>query len=133
MKKHILLIDDDRDNLKIFVHAMQQVPGKPFKCTCARDRHQAREMLKYLEPDFVFVDFNIPELKGVKLVADLKTEMNLPDIPVYLYTANISPETSRMARLLGAAGCIGKTDAGDSLVRKLQSILEPAHAISMPF
>lgn len=107
MKKHILLVDDDIDELKIFMDALQEVPGS-FKCTYAASAAQGLDMLRYLHPNFVFVDFNLPVMTGIDMLAEMKKDKKLEDIPVYLYSTTISPQTKRAAKLLGAMGCIEK-------------------------
>ncbi len=64
MKKHILLIDDDVDELKIFNDALEELPGN-FKCTYASNAYQAMDMLKFIHPHFIFIDYNLPAMNGI--------------------------------------------------------------------
>ena len=118
MKKHILLIDDDVDELKIFMDALHDVPGS-FKCTYAANAAQGLDMLKYLHPNYMFVDFNLPVMNGIDLLTEIRKDPKLDEIPVFLYSTTITPQTKVMAMHLGAAGCIEKP----SSVGMMRSVL----------
>lgn len=66
MKKHILLVDDDKDEAMLFNEALKNVPGS-FKCTYASSGLHALEMLNYIQPDFIFINFNMPVMNGADL------------------------------------------------------------------
>src|SRR5687767_13934474 len=104
MKKHILLVDDDKDELKLFMEALADVPGS-FKCTYANNATQGLDMLNYLHPDFSFIDYNLPQVNGLDMLAEIKKDRRVNDIPVFLYSTNIARNTRESARALGAAGC----------------------------
>jgi DNA-binding response OmpR family regulator len=124
MKKHIMLIDDDKDELVIFMDALNPIMGD-FKCTYADNAEQAYEMLKYLEPDVIFVDYNLPPLNGLQLLAVIRGKRKFRKSKVYLYSTTISDEVNKMARTLGAAGCIEKTNKISTLTHELKAILNP--------
>lgn len=122
MKKHILFIDDDTDELEIFLEAMNKIPGK-FKCTYAASPMQAIEMLKYLTPDFIFVDFDLPKMNGLQFLAILKDEDRHRHTQSYLYSNRINDDLSKMAILFGAVGCIEKTNTVGLLEIELRTAL----------
>lgn len=133
MKKHILLIDDDKDELKLFVEALNNVPGS-FKCTYANCAAQGLDMLNYLHPDFIFIDYNIPQVNGLEMLEEIKKDRKISDIPVFIYSTNISKGTSESAMALGAAGCIEKPNSIGMMSVVLRSVVSPltdvAHARS---
>jgi CheY-like chemotaxis protein len=133
MKKHILLIDDDKDEVKIFMDALAQADGHAVKCTYASATEQAMEMLKYLVPDLIFVDFNMPRMTGLAFLAEIKRNESLQDIPVYLYSTTINAETEKNAKLLGAAGCIEKPNSISTLAREIKQILEAGPEVNYAF
>jgi len=123
MKKHILLVDDDADELKIFLDALRQLPGDLFKCTYANNAAHALEMLKYLTPDFIFVDFNIPKINGLEFISEMKKNESLKLSHIFIYSTHISEKLSQEAQAIGASGCIAKTNTIDKLVAELKEIL----------
>jgi CheY-like chemotaxis protein len=121
MKKYILLVDDDTEELMIFLDALNKVPGD-FKCIYASTPQQAIEILKWAVPDYIFIDFNLPRLNGLQFLSILKTEEKLSHARKFLYSSHISEDLSKMAKVLGATGCIEKTDTIGILAVELRSI-----------
>src|SRR5688572_29798714 len=107
MKTHIFLIDDDVDEMKLFVEAMKEVIDA-FKCTHASSGAQALKMLLYLRPEIIFIDYNIPPMNGLELVEELKKNKELKDTPLFLYSTHISLNILQKAHDLGIAQCIEK-------------------------
>ncbi len=122
MKKHILLVDDDKDELIIFMDALRRVPAEDgFKCTYAATTPQAVEMLKYLVPDYVFADFNMPGMNGLQFLQSLKDQQRLANTKLCLYSTYISGEAKEMAVSLGVS-CLSKSDTIDSLAKNLTEL-----------
>ena len=121
MKTHILLIDDDIDEMKTFVEALKQVVA-PFKCTYASNGIHALKMLFYLRPEAIFVDYNMPAMNGLEFVAEIKKNEELQCIPVFLYSSHISLDTMEKAEKMGIAGCMEKPSSIEGLVKALKSV-----------
>jgi CheY-like chemotaxis protein len=124
MKKHILLIDDDQDELKIFVEALNGVPGS-FKCTYASSGEQGIEMLRYLEPDYIFLDYNMPRATGLDVLERVRNANRHRHGLLFLYSTTITEELSRSAMILGATGCLKKTTSISLLTEELKMLLAP--------
>ena len=123
MKQHLLLIDDDKDELTIFMDALREVPHEDgFKCTYASSTMQAIEMLKFLVPDFIFVDFNVPKMNGLEFITFVTGQPHLKKTKLCLYSMNINEEVDKQAKKLGAS-CIKKSGTIDSLARNLSALL----------
>lgn len=123
MKKHILLVDDDKDELVIFMDALRRVPSEDgFKCTYASSTSQAYEMLKYLVPDYIFADFNIPGMNGLEFLQNVRDQQRFGNTQLLLYSTHISEDTKNKSDLLGI-GYLQKTATIDLLVRKLLDLL----------
>jgi len=119
MKTHILLIDDDTDELVIFMDALHNVPHEDgFKCTYAASAKQAIEMLKYLVPDYVFTDFNLPEINGLELLKFIKEQSRFCNTQICLYSTHINPDTAKQVAALGV-DFIQKTGTIDSLAKNI--------------
>ena len=132
MKKHILLIDDDKNELIFFISALKNINGD-YKCTYAERSAQALEMLKYIQPDFIFIDYNLPDVSGLQVLSVIRNEPGLQRTKIYIYTETISEEVEKMARLLGAAGCIEKNATIGWLTHLFKAIFDgelmPKYAI----
>jgi CheY-like chemotaxis protein len=134
MKQHILLIDDDKDELSIFMDALLLVPHDDgFKCTYAHSATRATEMLKLLVPDFIFVDFNMPGQNGLDFIAFTTRQPHLKNTKLCLYSTNIDEQTKKIAEDFGAR-CIKKPltikELAESLSELLVSEPQPAYSSS---
>ena len=78
MKTHILLIDDDIDQMKTFVEALKEVVGA-FKCTYAANGIHALKMLLYLRPEAIFAAYNMPAMDGLQVAEEVKKINHLQD------------------------------------------------------
>lgn len=121
MKIHIFLIDDDIDEMKLFVEAMKEVIAG-FKCTYASSGSQALKMLLYLRPEVIFIDYNIPPMNGLELAEELKKNKELKDVPLFLYSTHISLNMLQKAHDLGIAQCIEKPCTMTGMIQTLKSI-----------
>lgn len=121
MIKKILLVDDDEDELELFMQSLEDIPGA-FSCTQANSGQHAMQLLAEILPDYIFMDFNLPGMNGLELIETLKKDSRSSHIPVYLYSTTISPETNRMARQCGVAGCIEKPGSIGAMTAALRSV-----------
>src|SRR4030095_14964980 len=133
MKKHILLIDDDKDELVIFMDALRRIPDEDgFKCTYASNPGQAIEMLKYLVPDYIFTDFNIPKMNGLEFLAFISNQAKFQNTGRYLYSTHLTDEIKIQAAELGA-GCVLKPATIGALTEELSGILSGRPKPSIPY
>ena len=123
MKKHLLLIDDDQNELSSFMEALKEINGD-FKCTYAGSSEQALEMLRHIQPDFIFLDYDLPQVNGLQVLSVIRNEPALRQTKVYIYTETISEEIDKMARLLGASGCIEKNATVTWLTHLFKAIFD---------
>jgi CheY-like chemotaxis protein len=53
-------------------------------------------------PDVIVLDLNMPRMGGLELLATLKRNRILQDVPVAILTSSLQPEEKEQARRLGA-------------------------------
>jgi CheY-like chemotaxis protein len=122
MKTHILLIDDDIEEMKIFVEALKAVIP-PFTCTYASNGIHALQMLLYLRPEVIFVDYNMPGMNGLEFIEHLRKNDELHGIPLFLYSSKVSPQAVQRATQMGVTACIEKPASINDLVLALKDAL----------
>ncbi|MCK7556625.1 response regulator [Chitinophaga sedimenti] len=122
MEKHILIIDDDRDELEIFREALQGIPAM-YNCSYAQSPEEALNLLADASPDYIFIDYNMPRTNGIECLIAIKKLEQLRDTPLIIYSNSISEETRRNAYHLGAANCIVKPPTINILTAMLKDIL----------
>ena len=120
MKKHILLIDDDEDELIIFMDLLKKADF-PCKCTWAKSGVQALSQLAYLIPDIIFLDMNMPGMNGLECLAAIRQMPHLRAIPVVLHSSVISEDCCSKGMNLGAVAYIEKTDTVSEVLKHLMA------------
>jgi PleD family two-component response regulator len=122
MKKMILLIDDDEDEFELFTEALREAD---LNCDCifAKTAEQALNFLRYTVPDFIFLDFNMPEINGLKCLTQIKQLTNLKDIQVISYSTGINDELSKIAISNGATLCIKRPNKFHTLAEIFRQVL----------
>src|SRR6185295_2600084 len=119
MTKEILLIDDDADELEVFSEALRSV-DKTIQCSQAKDLNEALEFLSYSSPAYIFIDYNMPKVNGLEVVAEIK---KIEKSKIILYSNYISEEMNREAISLGAYKCVKKPNMINVLIKNLKEIL----------
>jgi CheY-like chemotaxis protein len=122
MKKHILLIDDDEDELDIFKEALVNIP---YDCECSwvQNPEEAFTWLKTSRADYIFVDYNMPIKNGLDFLREIRGMDGFRSIPVILYSSFIDDQNYRAARSLGAFDCMRKPSEIPALTNQLKKIL----------
>jgi DNA-binding response OmpR family regulator len=92
-KKHILLIENDENEVEFFADALEE-SNLDFLCSTARSTEQAIRMLKNIMPDIIFVDVHISKTAGSALSRKIKQIQNLRKVPVIMYS-NVSHQKNQ--------------------------------------
>jgi PleD family two-component response regulator len=107
MTKHVLLIDDDRDEQEDLLEAFK-VAGIDCDCSWVSGPEKAYLLLDQVKPDIIFLDLNMPKTNGLSCLHELKKNKKHRHIPVILYSTAITDDIRRKAMEAGALGCIRK-------------------------
>jgi DNA-binding NtrC family response regulator len=121
MKKIVLLIDNNENEPEFFIEALHELDF-PCDCICARKAEVALSLLRYTVPDFIFLDFNIPQMDGLKCLKEIKKLKIQESVPVILYSNEMSEEVTKNAMALGAMFCIKKPGKVSTFATILQRI-----------
>jgi CheY-like chemotaxis protein len=122
MRKHVLLIDDDGDEVDIFNEALSALTI-PFKCTAVNSPEEAFQLLKDFFPEYIFIDYNMPKIDGLKCLESIKKMPGVENIPCILYSNYIDDEITKKALALGAKACIKKPNMISTLSKRLKELL----------
>lgn len=120
MKQHILLIDDDKDEVLLFSEAMNAA-GIAHKCTWAQGVVHALSILNNIKPDIIFIDLNMPIVDGMEGIRRIRDMQSLRATPVILYSNSIDQKDKAMR--LGATDCLKKPDTLNELALLLADTL----------
>ena len=122
MKKQILLIDDDEDEIEILNSALQRMQFD-YECIWAQSAEHALQLLHRYTPDLIFLDYKMPKINGLRCLMEMKKIENLRKVPIVLYSTYIDEVNYHKAISLGATTCIQKPSTLNILIKKLQEML----------
>lgn len=94
-KMEILLVEDDLEDANVTIQALQQ--GKvPCRLTLVFDGEEAtrflrreREFARAPTPDLILLDMLLPKKEGRELLAEIRADEQLKDIPVVVLTGSL--------------------------------------------
>ena len=84
--KTILIVDDEPDVLRLF-RRMLASAGRRYRVLRAGSALQARQIMADTKPDVVLTDLVMPERDGYLLIAEMKADPALRDIPIVVTSA----------------------------------------------
>ncbi len=90
----------------------------------AEDGVSALNKLKSGRFEFVVTDWNMPNMTGLELLANIRQDPMLKDLPVLMVTAEAKRENIISAAQAGATGYIVKPFTASTLEEKLNKIFE---------
>lgn len=116
LNRKILLVDDDADDRKYFLEALQEIDAT-VQCVTAKDGQQALELLNNLDftlPHYIFLDLRMPKISGRQCLHQIKSNDRLKNIPVIIYTTSRETQDSEELKKLGSVHFISKpSDPGE--------------------
>ena len=82
----ILIVDDEPDVLRLF-RRMLASAGRNYRVLRASSALQARQIMADTKPDVVLTDLVMPEQDGYQLIAEMRADPALRDIPIVVTSA----------------------------------------------
>ena len=82
--KHILVVEDNEKNMKLFRDVLQATGYSTIEATSGED---AIELARSHEPELVLMDVHLPGIDGVEALARLRDDERTASIPVLALTA----------------------------------------------
>jgi len=105
MPPKILVVDDDRNLLKLFKYVLEK---DGFAVITAMDGESGLKLALAERPDLVMLDLKMPKLDGIEVLRKLKADPLTAAIPVVMITASAQKADAEWALREGAVGYIIK-------------------------
>ena len=121
----ILVVDDDQ-RLRSLLQRFLADNG--FRVTTAENAAEARDRLRFLQPELIVLDVMMPGESGLSLTQSLKAEQ--PQIPIILLTAAGDPEDRIAGFEAGADDYLPKPFDPRELVLRIRAMMRRAAAIT---
>jgi CheY-like chemotaxis protein len=119
----VLLIDNDREDCRIFADAMENVLPKVL-VKCATNYAEAMQALSKFLPDLIFMDVNMPEKNGLDFLSMLREDPIYKTLPIVMHSSSSVARQIDLAYQLGANMYYVKPSSFPELKKGLQEIVE---------
>jgi DNA-binding NarL/FixJ family response regulator len=103
-----ILIADDSPPVRCGLRTLLGLNSDWQVCGEAVDGADAVEKAQQLAPDLILMDFSMPQMDGVEAAREIAKSG--PDIPILLFTRNLSPQIMELARNACLRGAISKSE-----------------------
>ena len=117
-----LMIADDYPMIRKRIrNILTDEPDMEVTCEAGNGK-EVFELLMLYEVDLIILDFNMPEMSGLEILA--RVRISYPCIPVLMLTGNSEGMYARKSISAGASGFISKESAQEELaivIRKIAS------------
>ena len=119
---HILVVDDDA---RLRALLSRYLAGEGFRVTTAETASDARDKLRFINPDMMVLDVMMPGENGLALTESLRRAQG-HEVPVLLLTARSAPEDRIAGFEAGADDYLGKPFDRCELVLRIRAMLRRA-------
>ena len=121
-RKRILVIDDEPD-VTLLVRLNLQRTGR-YEVQQENRASKALATARTFQPDLILLDIMMPEMDGGDVLAQIRDDANLRNVPVMFLTATVLPEELKSkGGTIGGLPCIAKPFQTEVLVSRIDSIL----------
>lgn len=114
---HILIIDDDLDQLRLLVAALRSTSCR-VSVALNGDQGYARAMV--LEPDLILLDMCMPGRSGITVAGMLKSNPTTQTIPVIFLSALADPSERLAGLKAGAVDYVTKPFNADEILERIR-------------
>ena len=126
MQNQAVIIDDDIDDVEVMIDALQTVePSLQF--VTFSDGVSAISWLSNLnniKPVFIFIDMNMPIIKGDRVLLELRKYFGNEDTKIIMYSTSMPNEVARKLMQLGAHYAFEKPSKFENYVSILTGLLK---------
>ena len=123
MSFNILIVDDSNSMRAVIKKVITMSGFQMDHCLEASNGKQALELLADSWVDVILSDINMPEMNGLELLDQLRTNDTLREIPVIMITTEGSDERMKEAFARGAKGFIKKPFLPEEIKKVLYDVI----------
>jgi two-component system, sensor histidine kinase and response regulator len=121
----ILVVDDNKENLKVVSNFLKEIGYQIALSLGARD---ALKILQENDIDLILLDIMMPEVDGYTLCSQIKADHRLKDIPVIFLTAKTDTSDLVEGFRVGGVDYITKPFQKEELIVRVRNHIELAYS-----
>ena len=103
----ILLIEDEELIIRLLSKKLAAIG---YDVSLAMNGEEGLEKIKQIVPDLILLDIVMPRMGGFEVMAEMKKDENIADIPVIIISNSGQPLELERAKDLGAVDWLVKTE-----------------------
>ena len=115
----VLLIEDHEFLSELYAKNLRR---RDYDVEIAKDGELGLEKVKSFKPDVILLDIIMPDMNGIEVLKELKSNSKYKKIPVILLTAVYEIDKIKECLNSGALGYIIKGTSTDEMVHKVDLI-----------
>lgn len=119
--KRLLLVEDDPDQIALYQRYLTEYG---YDVLIASTGKSAIHLAETAQPDLICLDIMLPDMSGLQVLEQLKSQAATSDIPVLVLTIT---DDNGEARLLGAVDHVRKPISQQELLQLIHTILKDRH------
>ena len=120
MKKKILIVEDNEQNLYLVTFLLKQ---NGYHVTTARSGLEAIDKTIAEKPDLILMDIQLPEMNGYEATKKIKNIAEINHIPIVAVTSYAMAGDREKAMAIGCVDYIEKPFDPDSFVSEIEKYL----------
>ena len=121
MAKKIMIVEDNELNMKLFNDLLE---AHGYTTATTRDGSTAMDLARNEMPDLILMDIQLPEVSGLDITRQLKSEEDLKHIPVIAVTAFAMKGDEDKIKECGCEGYVSKPISIVSFIETIKNQLE---------
>ncbi|GMX58333.1 MAG TPA: response regulator [Candidatus Pacearchaeota archaeon] len=119
----ILLIEDEELIIRLLSKKLAAIG---YDVSLAMNGEEGLEKIKQIIPDLILLDIVMPRMGGFEVMAEMKKDEKIADIPVIIISNSGQPLELERAKELGAVDWLVKTEFDPKEVaEKIQKYIRP--------
>jgi len=121
MPKTILIVEDNKLNMKLFDELLQ---SRGYETAQSIDGSDVMELAHTHKPDLIIMDIQLPERSGLDLTKELKMDETLKRIPVVAVTAFAMMGDEEKIRAAGCDDYIAKPISVPTFLETVERLIQ---------
>jgi len=120
VKKKILVIEDDRQALRLMEYVLQH---KGYEVLSARDGLEGARRAQSETPDLIILDVMLPGLDGYEVCQLLRRKAETSGLPILMISGRVNHDDKEVGLKVGASDYLEKPVLPSVVMAKVESLL----------
>jgi CheY-like chemotaxis protein len=122
MKKSVIVIEDDRSNVRLYDALLKRMPHIEY--LIYRTAEEGVKHIRHITPDAVILDIKLPKKSGIEICKELKQIPRFENVPFIAVTAQAMPGDKKRILDAGFSNYVKKPIKITEFRKLLRKILE---------